>query len=56
MIKEKDAFEKSCNKIDSIKQELMSLVYELEEDGYKRKAKSLETIVARLEAWEHTGK
>lgn len=56
MIKEKDAFERTCDKIDSIKNVLISLVYQLEEEGYIRKAKSLRTIIARLEAWEHTGK
>lgn len=50
---EKDAFERNLCTIDSIKERLLNIAYELEEEGFRRKAKSLETIVAKLEEWEN---
>ena len=56
MIKEKDTFKQACDQIDTIKDKLFQIVYELEEAGYVRKAKSLDTLIGKLEALEHTGK
>ena len=56
MIEEKDTFKQACDHIDTIKDKLFQIVYELEEAGYVRKAKSLDTLIGKLEAWEHTGR
>ena len=55
-MEKKSVFEENLHKIDRIKDELMSIAMRLEEAGNVRKANSLGTIIARLEAWEHTSK
>jgi hypothetical protein len=52
----RDYFDSKTYKVDNIKSELISLSYDLEEHGFVRKAKSLRTIVEKLEQWEHTKK
>ena len=53
-MKDKELYEKKMSTIDSVKMRLIEIAHELEEGGYKRKGKSLETIVENLEKWEHT--
>lgn len=52
----RDYFDSHTYKVDNVKSELLSLSYDLEEHGFVRKAKSLRTIVEKLEQWEHTKK
>lgn len=52
----RDYFDSKMYKVDNVKSELLSLSYELEEHGFIRKARSLRTIVEKLERWEHTKK
>lgn len=40
--------------IDAVKYDLMNCMSRLEESGYKRKAETLGTIIAKLEHWENT--
>ena len=54
IMKDKELFEKRMSTIDSVKMRLIEIAHELEEGGYKRKGKSLETIVENLERWQHT--
>lgn len=35
------------------KDRLISIMYELEEGGFIRQAKSLDTIITKLEIWQH---
>ena len=53
-MKDKELFEKRMSTIESIKMRLIEIAHELEEGGYKRKGKSLETIVENIERWQHT--
>lgn len=47
-------FKENLHKIDRIKDELFDVCCKLEESGNKMKAKSLRTIIDKLEYWEHT--
>lgn len=49
-----DAMEKVQYDVDVVKERLLRVCYQLEEAGAIRKAKSLYTIVGRLEQWQHT--
>lgn len=50
----REAIEKAQGKANTAKERLMEIVSELEDCGAFRKAKSLETIIIRLETWQNT--
>ena len=52
--KKMEAIEQAQYDANSPKENLMRIVDELYEVGAIRKAKSLETIVEKLEIWQHT--
>ena len=47
-------YEQLIAEVNTEKERLMTIMWKLEEAGYKRKAKSLDTIIARIEMWQHT--
>lgn len=51
---QQEEFDRACDKINSVKWDLMELESRLEEAGLTRKAKSLGTLIGKLEAWEVT--
>ena len=48
-----EALRNANNTINTAKDRLLSIVWELEEAGLKRKAKSLYRLVGELELWQH---
>lgn len=51
---ERAAIEKAQGRANIAKERLMEIVGELESIGAFRKARSLETIIIRLETWQNT--
>lgn len=49
-----EAMEKAQYDVNVAKERLLRICYQLEEAGAIRKAKSLYTIVGRLEQWQNT--
>ena len=54
-MKDMNVLREQMRRIDSIKEQLMDICYILEEEGFDQKAKSLDTLIGKLEWWEHTG-
>ena len=53
--KEIRVMKEQVRRVDCIKDELFKIVGELEEAGFTQKAKSLHTLIGKLEYWQHTG-
>ena len=51
--KRDEAIRTAQNEAEKAKMRLLQIMGELEEAGAIRQAKSLETIIARLEAWQN---
>lgn len=54
-MKDMNVLREQISRIDTIKERLMHISYILEEEGFDQKAKSLNTLIGKLELWEHTG-
>lgn len=52
--KKQEAMDSVQYEVNTIKDKLLTICYKLEEKGAVGKAKSLYTIVGRLEQWQHT--
>jgi hypothetical protein len=55
MMKDMSVLREQMRRIDTIKEQLMDICCILEEEGFDQKAKSLDTLIGKLEWWEHTG-
>jgi len=53
MKKDKSEVYRIKNEVNTAKDRLTSAMYELEEIGAKREAKTLETIIIKLEIWQN---
>lgn len=51
--KKRQAIKKAQDDANAAKERLISIMYELEEAGAIRQARSLEKIIARLEVWQN---
>lgn len=54
-MKDMSVLREQMERIDSIKEQLMDIRCILEGEGFDQKAKSLDTLIGKLELWEHTG-
>lgn len=54
-MKDPRVMKEQVRRVDCIKDELFKIVGELEETGFTQKAKSLHTLIGKLEYWQHTG-
>lgn len=52
--KKREAIEQAQHDVNCAKERLMKVMDELEDAGAIRKAKSLGTIIEKLEIWQHT--
>lgn len=50
----REAIEQAQYDVNNPKEELIRVMYELEDAGAIRKAKSLGTIIEKLETWQNT--
>ena len=49
----RETIENCIDEVNSVKDKLIGIMYELEECGAVRKANTLGTIIGKLEAWQH---
>ncbi len=54
-MKDMNVLHEQMRRIDCVKDTLMNIRGILEEEGFDQKAKSLDTLIGKLERWEHTG-
>ena len=54
-MKDMNVLREQMRRIDCVKDTLMDIRSILEEEGFDQKAKSLDTLIGKLEWWEHTG-
>ena len=51
-----DEYRRVINEANEAKDRLYRIANQLEELGYNRKAKSLMTLIYKIETWQNTGK
>lgn len=51
-----DEYKRVINEANEAKDRLYRIANQLEELGYNRKAKSLMTLIYKIETWQNTGK